>query len=142
MIADTYRPLVGLLRAERCSCVIRNGDTIRIFRRRGIADLYALLRTEPDFLRGAFVADKVVGKGAAALMVLGGIGGVYAGTVSRPARGMLERSGIQVYCSREVEQIHNRAGDGTCPVEVLCRDCTSAAECLPLIAEFVERTAK
>ncbi len=41
---------------------------MRIFRERGVADLFRLQHEEPQLLRGAFIADKVVGKGAAALM--------------------------------------------------------------------------
>ena len=77
--------LIDLLFAEKCSCVIRNGDTTRIFRERGVKDLYRLLDEEPEFLDGAFVADKVVGKGAAALMILGGVGELFADIISLPA---------------------------------------------------------
>ena len=35
---------------------------MRIFRERGVADLFRLLREEPQLLRGAFIADKVVAK--------------------------------------------------------------------------------
>ena len=58
---------------------------MRIFRERGVADLFRLQHEEPQLLRGAFIADKVVGKGAAALMVLGGVEGLFADVVSRPA---------------------------------------------------------
>ncbi len=142
MNGQSKQALVDLLFAEGCSCVIRKGDSVRLFRRRGIADLYGLLRTERELLQGSFVADKVVGKGAAALMVLGGVAEVFADTVSTSARELLEKSGIRVACTLEVPNIRNRAGDGICPVEQMCRDCRTAAECLPLIAEFVERTSK
>ena len=62
--ANKDRQAIDLLFAERCSCVVRNGDTIRIFRERGVRDLWRLLHEEPELLDGAFVADKVVGKGA------------------------------------------------------------------------------
>ena len=82
---------------------------MRIFRERGVADLFRLLREEPQLLRGAFIADKVVGKGAAALMV-----------VSRPALELLAGAGIAVEYTVVVPGIMNRAGTGTCPVEQLC----------------------
>ena len=65
--------LINLLHSGGYSCVIANRDNIRTFTQRGVADLYDLLTQEPDFLKGASIADKVVGKGAAALMILGGI---------------------------------------------------------------------
>ena len=39
-------------------------DTARTFDGRGIADLYNILTRHPECLRGASVADKIVGKGA------------------------------------------------------------------------------
>lgn len=130
---------IGLLFAEKCSCVIRNGDSVRIFRERGVADLYRLLHEEPALLRGAFVADKVVGKGAAALMVLGGVEAIFADVVSRPALELLAGAGIAVEYTVVVQNIANRAGTGICPVEQLCERAESAAECLPLIEGFIHK---
>lgn len=60
--------LIDYLFAEKCSCILHNGSEIRAFRGRGVTDLYRLLKKEPEFLDGAFIADKVLGK--AALMIL------------------------------------------------------------------------
>ena len=115
------------------------GDGIRTFDGRGISDLYDLLTEHPGWLRGASVADKVVGKGAAALLILGGVRELFAGVVSTSALGLLKDSGIPVRFSQEVAHIVNRKGDGVCPVETLCKECTTAAQCLPLIREFVAK---
>lgn len=128
-----------LLFAEKCSCVVRNGDMIRIFRERGVKDLWRLLHEEPELLRGAFVADKVVGKGAAALMAAGGVGELFADVVSRPALELLNKAGIPVGYSVAVDHIVNRAGDGICPVEQLCSGAQTAGECLPLIEGFINK---
>ena len=106
---------------------------MRIFRERGVADLFRLLREEPQLLRGAFIADKVVGKGAAALMVLGGVEGLFADVVSRPALELLAGAGIAVEYTVVVPNIVNR------PVEQLCAGAASAAECLPLIEGFMQK---
>ena len=74
------------LLAEQCSCVIYNRGEVRIFRERGVKDLYRLLKEEPEFLAGASMADKVVGKAAAALLALGGVREVFALVISLPAR--------------------------------------------------------
>lgn len=88
---------------------------MRIFREQGVADLFRLQHEEPQLLRGAFIADKVVGKGAAALMVLGGVEGLFADVVSRPALELLAGAGIAVEYTVVVPNIVNRAGTGTCP---------------------------
>ena len=77
--------LITQLHAERCSCVIYNNGVVRSFHERGVKDLHNLLRNEPELLRGAAVADKVVGKGAAALMVAGGVEWVHADVISSGA---------------------------------------------------------
>ena len=60
--------LIKLLHEGNYSCVIKNKE-ISTFTQRGITDLYDLLNTDPAFLRGAQIADKVIGKAAAVLMV-------------------------------------------------------------------------
>lgn len=131
--------VIDRLRSERCSCVIANGGGVTVCRERGVRDLLRMLTEEPRVLEGAFIADKVVGKGAAALMVLGGVAAVYAEVVSRPALALLTASRVEVSYGVLAENIINRAGTGVCPVETLCAGAATAEECLPLIRRFVER---
>ena len=69
--------MIERLHTGNYACVIRNGNEERVFYQRGVADLYDLLKNQPDFLNHAQVADKVIGKGAAALMALGKVAEVY-----------------------------------------------------------------
>lgn len=131
--------LVDLLHASGASCVVRSGDDVRLFRLRGILDLFLLLRDEPRSLQGAFVADKVVGKGAAALMILGQVGELFADVVSEGALVLLREAGLSVTYTTLVPHIFNRSGTGFCPVESLCAECRTAQECLPFIAEFLRQ---
>ncbi len=128
--------LIEKLHQEGCTLVVDNGD-IRTFSDRGIAALYHLLYEEPAFLKGALVADKVVGKGAAALMVAGGIKALYADVVSEPALALLATSGIKLEYGSVVPQIYNQTHTGFCPVEQLCLHAHTAEECLPLIKSFM-----
>ena len=91
--------LINLLHTGGYSCTIANGGKIRTFTQRGVADLYDLLTQEPEFLKGALIADKVVGKGAAALMILGGIKELYTDISCfylepRPYRRMSSRNHV------------------------------------------------
>ena len=104
------RKAVERLQAEGCSCVVRNGEIVRSFHQRGVSDLWRLLHEEPELLRGAFVADKVVGKGAAALMAAGGVRGLYARTVSRPALDLLAAAGIPVETDYTLAQLGQACG--------------------------------
>ena len=131
--------LIDLLHSGGYSCAIANGDIIRTFTQRGVADLYDLLTQEPDFLKGALIADKVVGKGAAALMILGGIKELYTDIISTKALELLQKSDIKVDFTEEVPFIWNRNHTGGCPVETMCSEVESAEEILPLIRDFLEK---
>ena len=131
--------LIEILNKENCSLVIRSQGKEQCYWKRGVADLFYLLNNEPDVLLNAQLADKVVGKGAAALMVLGRVNDVYAHTISKPALQLLKEAGVSVSYSQCVEHIINRAGTDWCPVEKLCSSATTAEECLPLIEQFLKK---
>ncbi|MDE6854586.1 MAG: DUF1893 domain-containing protein [Muribaculaceae bacterium] len=134
--------LVEVLRSGSHTLAVAAGGSVRTFTRRGVADLYSLLTEQPELLRGASVADKVTGKGAAALMMLGGVAEMHTGVISESALELLAQSDMSVSYDRKVPHIRNRRGDGMCPVESLCLDCRTAAECLPMITEFIERNTQ
>ena len=134
--------LITQLHTLRCSCIIHNNGTTRAFHERGVKDLHRLLKQEPEILSGASLADKVVGKGAAALMIAGGVAWVYADVISRAAMELFEQSRVEVQYGEVVPNIINRTGTDICPVEKLCRDCKTAAECLPLIDKFIKEMSQ
>ena len=131
--------LIDRLHAEGCSCVIYNNDHTHLFHKRGVQDLHQLLRTSPDTLRGAMIADKVVGKGAAVLMTAGGVRWVYAEVISQSALELLLTHNIEAEYGRVVPNIIHRAGTDICPVEKLCMQCDNIEDALKLIDEFIEK---
>ena len=131
--------LIRLLNEGGYSCVVRHGDETRTFSRRGVADLYDLYRTDRDFLQGAWLADKVVGKGAAALMVLGGVARMWTRVISTPALSLLRNGGVEVAFAEEVPCIINRTRTGRCPLETLCDMSDNPAALYPVIEGFVSR---
>lgn len=130
--------LATILREKKCSCVVWNGENISLYHDRGVKDLYLLLTTQPSVLEGAMIADKVVGKGAAALMILGKVRTVYADVISQAALSLFEQAHTEISYGRLVPNIINRAATGICPVEALCMQCHTAEECLPLISQFLK----
>lgn len=134
----TLNDLISVLHKENCSCVIANADRIEICRQRGVKDLLQLLKSDISLLCGSMIADKVVGKGAAALMCLGGVAEVYADVISEQALELFDSEKVKVSYGECVPNIINRARTGICPVENICVPCRTAAECLPLIENFVK----
>ena len=129
--------MIERLHTGNYACVIRNGNEERVCYQRGVADLYDLLKNQPDFLNHAQVADKVIGKGAAALMALGKVAEVYTDVISRPARALLERESMPVTYVTEAPYIRNRAQTGQCPVETLCSETDDLQEMLEKISCFL-----
>ena len=123
----TRQQAIDKLLQENCSLVIVNGDLIYVGHKSGVRDLYELLHDSPYILNGAFIADKVVGKGAAALMILGKV----------QALALLHEAHMPVTFGVCVDNIINRTHTGICPVEQICTPCSTPQECLPLIENFL-----
>lgn len=119
------------------SLAIRNRESIRTFDGRGIADLLYLLEKEPQLLDGASIADKVVGKAAAALMITGHAKEIHAKLISRPALTLLSATPIKVTYDVLTEYIVNRANTGMCPMETACKDSNTPAECIEEIKKLI-----
>lgn len=134
MIAE----LIKILHDGHHSLVVASGGGTFTYDGRGVTDLYRLLDESPELLQGATVADKVVGKAAAALMVLGKVNEVYADAMSRPALQLFQESGVKVSYGTLAERIINRAGTGQCPLETRCMPCATPEECLVQTRAFVE----
>lgn len=108
------------------------------------ADSYAFYETDvyqadSAFMKGAAIADKVIGKGAAALMVLGGFKTVYADIISTPALALLCEAGIETTFAQEVPHIINRDKTGWCPLETACMELNTVEEMYPVIQNFISR---
>lgn len=129
--------MLEMLKTGGYSLLVRSRGEIHSFNRPGVADLMALLAENPGLLVGAAVADKVVGKAAAALMVLGGVARVEALTMSLPAKEMLDASGVANSGEVMTDHIENRDGTGWCPMELCCRDCKTPEECKTAIEKKI-----
>ncbi len=113
--------LIDILRSTPHSTLVlkeANGDVSTFFGH-GVKDLLTLLPT--GRLRMASLADIVVGRGAAALMLLGGVKKVYAQTISEHALSLfrLYEGEVEVTYAHLVPAIENRTHTALCPIEQL-----------------------
>lgn len=129
--------LAEILKDTQSSCVISSHGETLVGLRRGVLDLYFFVNSDSDVLRDSAVADKVVGKGAAALLVIGGATAVYANLISEPALQMLRDNNVNVQYGTLVPHILNRDRSGYCPLETACMPYATAQECMPAIETFV-----
>lgn len=131
------KSLIDILHKENCSLVVFNGE-IRTYNKRGIADLLNLLKSDSEFLQDSKIADKIIGKAAAALIILGRVNSVETDMISIYAEQLFERYNVMVNAKAVVPYILNRQRTGMCPLEELCLKKDDVNEILSLIENFVK----
>jgi hypothetical protein len=131
------KQLIDILHSEGLTLVVKSGDgTIHRFTQRGVKDLLTLVTTAPEVLHNAIIADKAVGKAAAACMVQGGAKQVWADVMSEPAMTLLRAYRVEAECGALVDHIINRAGTDWCPMERLSREIDDPATIIQKIQDF------
>lgn len=130
--------LIEILRREKCSLVVKNHDIVTTYSKPGVRDLEYLLDHDPEMLHGATIADKVIGKAAAAMVVMGGVKELYAEVMSKRAIPFLEEAGIAYTYGTLVDTIKEE-GD-RCQLEKITAPATTPEETVALLrAHFEEK---
>lgn len=114
-------------------------NTTSVYDTRGIATLLQIIDKDSNELSGATVVDKVVGKAAAALMIVGGVSELHALLISQGALSLLATSDICVSYDTLTDHIINRTNTGWCPMELACRNCITAEECITEIRNLISK---
>ena len=125
--------LINLLKNGHHAIVIDNG-TITTYDTKGIATLLQMVNQDTSPLKGATVVDKVVGKAAAALMILGGVTRLPALLIS-----LLSTTDIIVSYEQQVPYIINRMQTGWCPMEQACQHSLTPEDCLKQIKNKISQ---
>lgn len=130
--------LIEILRREKCSLVVKNHGIVTTYSKPGVRDLEHLLDHEPEVLQGAVIADKVIGKAAAAMVVVGGVKALYAEVMSKKAIPFLDEAGIAYSYGTLVDTIIEE-GD-RCQLEKITAPATTPEETVALLrAHFEEK---
>lgn len=130
--------LLHTLHTGQHSLVVAKDGAVHTFDGPGVSDLLRLLRERPTLLAGAAVADKIIGKAAAALMICGGVSAVSTDVISTPALALFRQHGIEPSYAQEVHHIINRAHDGWCPLERTCYDLQQPEAIRQAILAFIQ----
>lgn len=77
---------------------------------------------EGNILNGASVADRIIGKASAMLLVKAGIKELYAEVLSESGEAILKKYNIPYSYGSKVEYIVNRTNTGMCPMEMTVKD--------------------
>ena len=110
----------ALIKSSVFGCVlIKNGVIIHKGEGKGLRPLLELMETKEgrEKLEGAIVVDKIIGKAAAMLLVLGKAKAGYGLTVSKSGDAYLRAHRVETGHIRWVDIISDRTGQGICPME-------------------------
>lgn len=129
--------LIEILRREKCSLVVKNHGIVTTYSKPGVRDLEYLLDHDPEMLHGATIADKVIGKAAAAMVVVGGVKELYAEVMSKKAIPFLEEAGIAYTYGTLVDTIKEE-GD-RCQLEKITAPATTPEETVTLLRTHFEK---
>lgn len=88
----------------------------------GIKPIISKLNDNLYYFKGLCVADKIVGKASAMLLVLSGVKEVNAVVLSKAGKSILDKYNIEYSYEELTEYIVNRKGDGMCPMEETVKD--------------------
>ncbi len=118
---DYCEKAVRILKDGDYTCVICGENVEYASSLRGVQPLLTPYEEGKRF-DGCAAADRVVGKAAAFLYVLLGVERVYAGIVSKPAKEVFEKYGVELSYDLLTELIENRTKTGLCPMESAVMD--------------------
>ena len=136
------KELIEILHSEGLTLVVKSCDgTIHRFTQRGVKDLLTLVSEHPEVLKGALIADKAVGKAAAACIVIGGVKHVHADVISEPALALLQQHGVDAEYGTLVDHIINRTGTDWCPMEKVSRDENDPAIIIQKVKQKLQQMA-
>lgn len=106
---------------------------------RGVAPLLSFYTDYSRSKAGCRIADTVIGKAAASIIILLGADEAYGEVMSRPALEVFKENGVKATFGKLVPVIINRRKDGICPMEAATADTKSPEEALAAIYETLKR---
>lgn len=115
--------LKEILHEKKASLVVcyENGDIKEYYQDR-IKDIKNILKEDENALKGAVIADKVIGKVASSILTVAGVKEIYADVMSKYAILVLEENNVKYEYLEEVDFIRNKDNTGMCPMENKYKD--------------------
>ena len=127
-------------KSETVFAAVKDGQVIFTSEERGIKPALKFYLLGRETTKGASVADRVIGKGAAMLLSLCWCRELYACVISQDALASLEKVGQTVLWKTVVPYIIDRRGKDRCPVEKLLINTEDPREGLDIIRKFLMKS--
>ena len=121
---------------------VKDGEVIFKSKDKGIKPIFILATQLKEEAKGATLADRVIGKGAAILVGHIGIKEIYTDLISQGGIERLEHYEIPYSMKDSCEYIKNRDKTGYCPIENISKDIEDPLILIESIKGFFKQIAK
>lgn len=118
--------------------VLKDNETYTSIKR-GIAPILELLDNNANLLCEAVVADKVIGKAAALLLIKGKVKFIYADVISEHASKVLKAANVAFQYQQLVPYIINRDKSDMCPMEKRVLEVNDPEDAYDVLHEALEQ---
>lgn len=116
---NKFDEAIHILHEKKASCVILYKDKEPYLSEEiGIKPLMVCLRKDKNAFKDSVIADKVIGKAAALMAMLGKAAAIYGEVMSQSAEEFLKKQNILYKYGTLVPYIENRTKTGKCPMEL------------------------
>lgn len=122
--------------------VVKDGNILTSKQNGGIRPLFDAVSELGDEMEGSCIADKVIGKAAAALCISAGVKGVYTPVMSRAAKGLLADNGIIHSTHLLVPWILNKDKSDLCPLEKMTMGTDDWKDIVEIVKDFVTKPSE
>ena len=122
--------------------VVKDGEVIFRSKDKGIKPMFILATDLKEKAKGAALADRVIGKGAAILAGYIGIKEIYTDLISQGGMERLDYYKIPYEMKNSCEYIKNRDQTAYCPIEKISMNIEDPLVLIESIKEFFKKISK
>lgn len=132
---------INILNSGAYTCVLVKGESIYTSKKKGISPVLDLINEGVDLV-GFSLADKVIGKSVALLILKAQIKDVYAEIISQHAITLLNQFDISYQSLETVDRIMNNTQTGFCPMESVILNESDSEEAYIKLVNKLEQLRK
>lgn len=127
---------------ELTLAIVKEGKVLFTSTDKGIKPMYTAVLEHREELKGASIADRVIGRAAAILCKYADINELYTKLISNEAVKVFANSSIKFFYDESSPYIKNRDKTDMCPVEKLSQNIQSPEELIEKISRFLDSIKK
>lgn len=105
----------------------------------GIKPLLNIYLDNKQAMENSFIADKLIGKAAAMILICGKVKKVYGNKISKSAIDILTKNDIEYEYKELIEKVHNRDKTDLCPMEKTVLKIIDPEEGVNAILKFLSK---